>query len=75
MGSSSHPLNKRDRQRGNGTVSLGGWPGWLAWVAPLVIWTRQGLGLGTMPGSGPLIGRTLSVQLALMTHANDKETQ
>ena len=47
----------------------------LAWVAPLVIWTRQGLGLGTMPGSGPLIGRTLSVQLALMTHANDKETQ
>lgn len=54
----------------------------LAWVACLCgpakhldQARRAGLGLGTMPGSGPPIRRTLSVQLALMTHANDRETR
>lgn len=79
MNSSSHPLDKRDRQKSNSAVSLGRWLGRPACVAPLVSHLDQagqaGLGLGTMPGSGPLICRSLSVQLALMIHANDRETR
>lgn len=34
-----------------------------------------GLDLGTGPGSGPPVCGTLSVQLALMTHANGREAR